>query len=357
MLREALKDKGDYAWIAPTYGVSERGIDALKAICPRQIAKIRGNKPHYAELINGSRLWYLSGDNPEGILGFGFKGAVVDEAARIDRNVLYETILPTLSDHQGWLIAVSTPKGRGWFFDWCAYGVDDQYPDYTSWHFPSNSSPHFAQEEWELMQRQLPEVVFRQEYMAEFIEDSAGVFRGVLDCTRRPDWKPSGSGPYVTGCDVAKHQDFTVLITLDAITGDCVDFQRFNQIDWPFQKARIIETCNKWDSRLIIDSTGVGDGVYDDLKYKLGNILPYRLTNTSKAALIQQLMISIEQGKLAWPGEWEVLSNELQRYEYELTAAGNVRYNAPRGYHDDAVIALGMANHGLQQTIQPFIFC
>jgi len=36
--------------------------------------------------------------------------------------------------------------------------------------------------------------------------------------------------------------------------------------------------------------------------------------------------------------------NELEIFEYEIGASGMVHYAAPSGYHDDAVIALALAN-------------
>jgi len=46
-----------------------------------------------------------------------------------------------------------------------------------------------------------------------------------------------------------------------------------------------------------------------------------------------------------WPRSWEVVTNEMKRYEYSISATGHISYNAPAGYHDDCVIALALANH------------
>ncbi len=46
-------------------------------------------------------------------------------------------------------------------------------------------------------------------------------------------------------------------------------------------------------------------------------------------------MVATEQSLVSWPAEWDVLTNELKRYEYEYTSTGTLRYNAPSGYHDD----------------------
>ena len=110
-------------------------------------------------------------------------------------------------------------------------------------------SPYFPAQEWEEARRTLPEDVFRQEYMAEFLEDSAGVFRGVDGCLL-PETGNSkldaGSGAVIVGCDVAKHTDWTVLVAIDAKTGLCLEMERFNQLDWPVQRERIGAFVKRW---------------------------------------------------------------------------------------------------------------
>jgi len=196
--------------------------------------------------------------------------------------------------------------------------------------------------------------------MAEFMEDSAGVFRNVDACTVNSEQLAADSKEYhrhvVIGCDVAKHTDWTVLIAMDAETGRCFAMERFNQLDWPIQKERILGFARKYRGRLILDATGVGDPIYDDLKRMYADIEGFKFTATSKTALIQRLIVGIEQRRVSWPaasgqsavnGEpWDILTAELKRYEYEISPSGGITYNAPSGYHDDCVMALALANHG-----------
>ena len=95
---------------------------------------------------------------------------------------------------------------------------------------------------------------------------------------------------------------------------------------------------------MILDATGVGDPIYDDLKGVLPNVVPYVLTMLSKTTLVQRLIMAIAQRQVGWPagssrsaggtvglsdGEnWEILTNELKRYEFEI---------APMGEWDDFV--------------------
>jgi len=345
----AMETKGDYGWITPTYEITERGIDAIRESVNPQAFEIKG-RPKIAYLASGSRIFFYSadGDDPRSILGHGFDGLILDESARINADAWHIVIRPTISQTEGWCTMISTSRGRNWFYDMFTRGRDEQEPDYKAFRYPSNANPYFPQAEFDEARRTLPADVFRQEYEAEFLEDSAGVFRGVNEimtttrCRCNAQWD--------VGCDLAKHQDFTVLVAMCSECGDCHAMDRFNQIDWPLQKARIIGFCGRYKGTLYLDATGIGDPIYDDLQRQGLNVVGVKLTNQSKQTLIQDLILSIEQRKISFPANWTVMGDELKRYEYEYTASRNITYNAPSGYHDDAVIALALANRGRSQT-------
>jgi hypothetical protein len=370
----ARRKGGDYGWVAPTYNVAERGVEAFKVI-GAEFVHISGRAPARIELkglpgVPPTRVWFLSADNPDSIRGFGFQGLVIDEAAAIPQDVWNYVLRPTISQTMGWAVFVSTPKGRNWFYDLHTRGLDPSETDYASFTFPSNASPYFPEKEWEEAKRTMPEDVFRQEFMAEFLEDSAGVFRGIDAClipetgNSKLEIEAYHRG-VVIGCDVAKHTDWTVLIAMDAETGRCFAMDRFNQLDWPIQKERIVGFARKWRGRVILDATGVGDPIYDDLKRVLPDIEGFKLTAASKTELVQRLIVAVEQCQVMWPGErrsgglavgqsggcdWETLTNEMKRYEYEIRPGGGITYGAPSGYHDDCVMALALANHGRWQV-------
>jgi hypothetical protein len=314
-----------------------------------------GRTPSRAEFTTKygtSRIWFLSADNPENIRGYGFKGLVIDEAAVVPPDVWNYILRPTIAQTLGWAVFISTPKGRNWFYDLFTRGQDPHESDYESFQFSSSDSPYFPSEEWEDAKRTLPSDVFHQEYEAQFLEDSAGVFRNVSSCLfpQKALTREDRAGAVVIGCDVAKHTDFTVLVAMNQRTGRCFEMERFNQLDWPIQKDRILEFARKWRGRLLLDATGVGDPIYDDLTRRYSNIEPFKFTAQSKVELVQRLIVAVEQQRVSWPEEWQVLTNEMQRYEYEISARGRLSYNAPSGFHDDCVMALALANHRRWET-------
>ena len=80
----------------------------------------------------------------------------------------------------------------------------------------------------------------------------------------------------------------------------------------------------------------------------------FQFTNTSKQQLIEYLSVQLEQQKITFPDIPELI-HELELFQYEITRAGNVRYSAPQGYHDDCVISLALACWQMNVNILPSI--
>lgn len=337
---------GLFAWIAPTYFIAERGIRALKHIAGEAL-EFKGQNPVKAFFTGAGgpvEIHFLSADSPDTILGEGYDGAVLDEAARIPKELWDMNIRPALADKQGWALLISTPRARNWFYDFHTRGKDGSETLYKSYTFSSRDNPYFPAAEWTEAERTTPEDIFRQEYRAEFLTDSAGVFRGIKECLSLTVAQPLGD--IVVGCDLAKHTDFTVLIAMDRRSGQAIEMERFNKLNWPIQKARVADFVRKHNALLIMDATGVGDPIYDELTLVLPRVTAIKLNNTNKTQLVQSLSVAIEQRQIGWPAAWQILTTELERYEYEMTEKGLITYNAPSGYHDDTVIALALANSG-----------
>lgn len=114
-------------------------------------------------------------------------------------------------------------------------------------------------------------------------------------------------------------------------------------LDWVFQRKRIVQLCQQYNgARLLIDSTGVGDPVCDELQRENVRVDGYEFTNSSKKDLIENLSMMIENQQLAIPNIPELI-NELKLYGYKTSPSGNAQYGAPEGYHNDCVIALALA--------------
>jgi hypothetical protein len=339
--RLAFKKPKQRGWIvAPTFPLSREDGRVLKEIVPDQLIASELKAEHKFLFVNGSEIELRSADNEASLRGAGLNFCILDEASRIKEDG-WNALRPALSDKQGKGIFISTPKGKNWFYRLFLKGQDGG--DYASWHFPSSTNPYFPADEWQEAKESYPADWFSQEYEAQFLDDIAAVFRGIDKAIRGELEEPQEGKRYYVGVDVAKYQDFTVVTVIDDDKHVCY-FERYNRLNWDVQKVKIANVFKKYKATGFLDSTGVGDPIYEDLHRQLGRkIHSFKFTNESKTNLITNLQMAFEQGKISFP-EISVLIDELQAFEYEMLASGKFRYSAPEGYHDDCVISLALAN-------------
>jgi len=330
-------------WIvAPTYPMSRVAWRQFVRILPRPLIKSHNKADRIVELVNGHIVECRSAHKPDELVGEGLDWLWIDEAARVKREAWEESLRPTLTDKKGRAFFTTTPRGRNWVWELYCLGQDRLQPEYENFHFPTSGKPYIDPGEIELARKTLPEMVFRQEYLAEFLDDVNQVFRYVRRQAAGAFEEPKPGSTYVMGADLAKHVDFTVLTVLRADTGAIVAWDRFNEIDWSLQKQRIVALAQEYRALVLLDSTGVGDPIFDDLRRSGIRVEGYQFTNESKAQLVEHLAMSIEQGKVVYPPIPELL-NELESFEYEITRSGTIRYSGPDGQHDDCVISLALA--------------
>jgi len=348
-LKELLGFKKRIWIVAPNYDLTQIVFDNIarwlfKITTSKRTIEIKKRPFPTIFTARGSILECKSAESPIGLLGRATDLIIVDEAARISESIWNEYLFPTTHDKAGKTIFISTPFGQNWFYR-KFLELKEQNSAFT---FTSKDRPSFSTEEWERARRLLPERVFLQEYLASFLPDAASLFRGVDEIISETSLEePQVNHFYIIGVDLGKYQDFTVLTVLDIDTHKVVHLDRFKEIDYPLQKARINSLSKKYNNaRIIIDSTGVGDPVSDDLKRIGLTVDDFKFEKKSKMQLIEKLSIFIEQKGITIPPASELI-DELKAFSYEISETGNVRYSAPRGFHDDCVMSLALAVWGL----------
>jgi terminase large subunit-like protein len=341
--------------IAPTYELSERVFNQLVLVAASHLRHRIVTLKEYERFLvlrnlggGLSEIRGKSADNPISLLGEGLDWLVVDEASRLKPSIWQSHLSQRLIDRKGWALLISTPKGKGYFYELFRRGQGND-PEFKSWNYPSWSNPLLDKEAIERERARLPERVFRQEYGAEFLEGSGSVFRNVRECAKA-DWQrdPYVRERYYAGLDLAKIEDYTVLVIVDRdLRVQFVD--RFNRVDWDLQVKRIEAACTKFNkAQLWVDTTGKGEPVYEALCHARLRVEPFLFTSKSKNDLITNLSMLLEAKRVTLPKVelWPEGIDELEAFEYSVTDQGNVRTSAPSGIHDDCVIALALAAWG-----------
>lgn len=341
-------------WIAPSYPMAAIGWRMLKRLALQIPGVAVREMDRQIALPSGGSVQVRSADNPDSLRGDGLDFVVLDECAFIKEDAWMEALRPALADRQGRALFISTPKGRNWF--WRLWQQADD-AEWQAWRFTSYDNPYIKASEIDAARRSLPERVFQQEFMAEFLEDGGGVFRRVLDAVlAAPQEKAQHGHEYVIGVDWGKSSDFTVLTVVDATTGEVCCMDRFNQIDYAVQVGRLQALTERFNPySVIVERNSIGEPLIEQLVRMGLPVQPFQTTNATKAQAIDALSLAFERGEIRIIDD-AMLIAELQAYEMERLPSGLLRYSAPDGMHDDCVMSLALAWQGREQSGSLLLF-
>jgi len=322
------------AYVTPTYQLGKIFFQEIIKILPKEIYT-KNETDLVINFITGGSIRFFTGERLDAMRGLKFHLVIIDEASYIPnlQDGWQNSIRPTLTDFKGKCIFLSTPKGKNFFY---SLFIKHDEPDWESFKFTTYDNPFIDPSEIDAAKMQLPNTVFEQEYMANPMENAANPFGSehITRCT-----KPlSSKTPKYWGIDLAKSVDWTVIIGFDE-DGNVCKFMRF-QKDWLQTMVTIKETIPVNDP-VIIDSTGVGDPIAEELQKYFNSMHGFKYTAHTKQQLMEGLASSIHKAEIGFPAG--VIKDELEIFEYVFTATG-VRYAAPTGFHDDCVNALALAN-------------
>jgi len=333
-------------WVAPTYPVALVGWRLIRRLAAQYPGADVQKAERLVTLPNGGEIQVRSADNPNSLRGDGLDFLVMDECAFIHEDAWQEALRPALSDRKGGALFISTPKGRNWFWRLWQRCIDDHDHEWHGWQLPTAANPYIDPAEIEAARLGLPERVFAQEYLAQFLDDAGGVFRRVLDAaTATPQAGAIGGREYTFGVDWGRSNDFTVIAVLDVTTSELVALDRFNQIDYSLQLARLTALYERFRPRAIVaEANSMGQPLIEQLRDQGLPVIPFTTTAASKQIAVDALALAFERGALRILPD-PVLLAELQAYEAERLPSGMLRYGAPQGMHDDTVMALMLAWH------------
>src|SRR5262245_33422508 len=343
------------AWFAPSYKYLDEVWRSLRTVLEPMVAT-KSEQQHRLDLRGGGVVEAWSLDDPDAGRGRRYGLIVIDEAAIVrDLETVWQASLrPTLSVLGGGAWFLSTPKGLNYFSTLYQLGQDPLEAEWMSWQMPSSASPFITAQEIEAARRSLPERVFEQEYLAHFLQlAGAGVFRNVRVVARLQPARPEPGHVYVFGVDWGRTEDFTAISVFDATLQEQVLIDRFNRIDYEFQTERLQRLAAAYRPRQILaEANAMGMPIIERLQrgYALLDgtrrpalpVTPFVTTNATKAALVIDLSVVIEDGALTLIDD-QVQTGELLAFESQVLPSGLLRYGAPEGAHDDTVVALALA--------------
>lgn len=326
------------AYMAPTYKMLMDFWREIKRDL-KPIIAVTNETEKRMELTTGGVIDFWSLDNAVTIRGRKYAEVVIDEAAMVPglEEAWTMVIRPTLTDYKGGAWFMSTPKGRNYFWVLSEQARTDEH--WSSWHMPTTANPYIDPEEVEQARKGMPEIAYRQEYLAEFVDVAGALMK--RDDLFYIDKPPSGLKIGV-GVDLAISKkdtaDYTAIAVmgLDEATGHRYVLDVIRQ-RCSFQEmlTLIRKVCEKWNPvRVNIEEVQFQAAVVQELMRTTSLPIKGIKPDRDKVTRFFPLLARYEQAMVyhvrGLPGEFE---NELLSF--------------PEGEHDDMVDALVYADRAV----------
>lgn len=341
------------AWFAPTYKLLLEVWDEFERLLAPVTLK-KDTQQKRIKLYGGGIVECWSLDSGTVARGRKYKRVGIDEAAMAAylETQWYEEIRPTLADYKGDAWFFSTPKGRNFFYKLFARGMDELQKKWRAFQLPTLSNPYIDAEEIHEQKDELPSDTYEQEYLARFLENAGAVFRNILERLTKIITVPADHASHTKalGGDWGQKNDFTALSVGCVECRRELELVRFNQIGWAFQRERVAQTCRKWGVNFgLMETNSIGSPNLEALQSEGLPLAGFETTAQTKSPLIQSLALTLEKEPFQFVDDPQG-TIELESYESKRSdSTGRISYNAPRGMHDDTVIARALMREAVER--------
>ena len=350
-IRKAVSKKGMYYYFLPTYKQAKQVIwdELIKLHLPMELVSKVNDSELAVYYTNGSIQRFAGAEDYDKHRGINPVDVVLDEYSEHNEKIWTEILRPVLLENHGTASFGFTPKGRNHSYQ--LLEAAKKNPELWFWSvkgvYDTNAIKESDLQEEKESQTQ---ALFEQEYLCSFLDNAGAFFRRVKENVYYQPESPNPSHYYQIGVDLAKYNDWTVLTPFDLNTFRVQKTDRFNQIDWNLQKARIEACALRYnDANIKIDRSGVGDPIVEDLVSRGLNINEETdsvvFTEKSKKLLLTNLAVLLEQDKIKIPND-PILIEELMSMQYSLINVNGktkTKFGVPSGKTDDMIMSLALA--------------
>ena len=266
-------------------------------------------------LENGSRIVSQPATAKAG-RGYTAPSVTLDEFAFGEYDArIFRAISPTLS-RGGRLTVISTPNGMDNLFyrlwqgqeggEWSRHRIYWRDCPVFDAAWQERERPRYTHDQW------------ASEFECDFVESGGAAFDPDDVDAMRDGWAglkaPAAGRQYVTGVDVGRRKDPTVIVTVDvsSVPYQVVAYERLVRATYAQSQAMIDARAAKYGGVTWVESNSIGDPVLEALKC---GARPFVTTAKSKADMLTKLVRLVENGELKC-GVEQVLS-ELRSYQWD----------------------------------------
>jgi len=338
-------------WISPVYSQADKvQKEMMGAIGESGLVKNCNYSSNEIILNNGTTILFRSAERYDNIRGLTCDYGIIDEAAFCKDESWTEAIRPVFMVRGKKVLFISTPKGKNWFYNLYQLGGSEDYPQYSNYTGTSYDTPFINTIDIDDAKRTLPENVFRQEYLAAFIDSGGEVFSDIDKNCFEEYSHPNGK--VYCGIDLGKQEDYTVATFIDS-KGKIIDIYRDNKNEWTTMTNNILKLLKKYNATAMVEVNSIGDVIFEQIKRQHQDTHPFITSSKSKNEIIEGLILDMNEMTVTIPSirlfSW--LYNELSTFTYKYNPkTRNIKYGHPSGLHDDTVMSLAIANYNRKQN-------
>lgn len=327
------------SYITPTLKLAKKIFKDLTSVLPAELLVTCNASDLVIESVTGSSLWFYSAEQGDKIRGITNNYLIIDEAAFLKNgtDLWYSILSPTIKVKGEKILFISTPNGTNNLFyelaikaqsgikDW-AYIMRDIYSD----SFCENV---------EEIREQTPDIIFRQEYLCQFIEGATSFFTNYHQCydnTMQFNWKSA----LWAGIDWSSTgKDKTVLTFINA-EGQVQKYNIEGELDRKYEQIASILNQRK-PRGVYAETNSIGEVMLNELNKLLKKkATGFLTTNDSKTEIIGELAVALERGDITY-NDIE-LYRQLGAFGYSVTKTNKLSFAGVRE-HDDATMSLAFA--------------
>ena len=288
------------------------------------------------------------------VRGFRAHHILFDEMAHFlngTDKAMMTAIQPSIS-RGGCISIISTPFGESNVFHdiWCKEQV---YSDYTRFCINWTECDDIDKASVERV-KLIDPLTYSQEYNNQFLGevDSAEypfyLIEKCIDMEMSYE-ELSHDKVYKIGVDIGRRHDLTAIAILEEKDGinylRSVETYHDKKFDW--QLGRLKELVKNYTVKsLLIDSTGIGNNIAENLVDEFGSIVkPVMFDNEVKQQMVIGLKELMHDGKLRFPNDARLINN-IRSIQRQYSAAGYLKFDSSRTSeigHSDLFWSLALA--------------
>ncbi len=207
---------GIYWYLLQTHSAATTAFNRyLRLVRHTRIFRHKHESEKWIELLNGSKIYFKSGNNFQDLRMETLDGAIIDELRQQHPDLWPMIIRPMLTRRKGWCDFLTTPNGFDHSKDLYDYALNN--PNHWSvFHAPSTEAFWWTKEEIESNRSTMSEDVYAQEILAEFREIGVG-----KAYKNHGSYNQKIENPFaVRGYDYSPY--LPIIVGLDFNTGLCV---------------------------------------------------------------------------------------------------------------------------------------